>query len=728
MGVIQARFGAAGYNGGMDFTCGQQSGNSSWIYWNQWIDKAPGYSGPWGTSGTASAYTPGCGPCNGNAGGDFTAGGTGGHRFVVNSGGTWVGHDGNGDLYVTYGSVITNSYMGTSHPADGGEWAARIPEAPGQVPWVGNFTNVTPTSVTFSWGAAGRGHGDIDAYLWRILNAAGNQELYRIQGGVFYSDDTADNYTLTPGTTYLFQVQAHNRDGWGAWSPTASVQTIVSTPPGIVISPSPSGRSATLTMTSPGGVSGVNRYDIEQRLGSAGAVTKYSTTTNTYTVDGLTPGATYEWRVSALVGTYQSPWSAWTPQQQPNPSTSPGDYFDGSTAATPDQTYAWTGTANASTSQALGKGVEGWLAFGAAGAAGATGAVARVSDPRVPGGQSFGARVTFFSDAMTPGFVAGTVATATQGADVTEAATYTGSIYVKPSRPQLLAARIQWTKMDGTTGISASNGTPVLAPAGVWTRLVVTDVAPPLSEWAGVRAIDVTGAGWSFWKGGETLVLDGAMLSLGAYATDYFDGSFAATSTYAYEWVDPDKPNASPSTRTKSEEDPADLLLDPSCPPVPSAPRPPTVLDSCITETGVWRRYFAEIGGQEVPDWSSVLPTFTLKTKGVAEQQVRIRVYPNPFGYSVDQVDTSNWCSEQIISYMPANSTFTLDAEIQRVFADVAGGHGSLSADHLLYGSGGTPASWPELSCGTTYLVSFDTALEAPAGNLGYEITLTRKL
>lgn len=532
---------------------------------------------------------------------------------------------------------------------------------------------------------------------------------------------------LIPGTTHYARSRGSNAVGWSGWSGTSSAVTLPAVAPGMVVTPSPSGLSATLTMTAPGGVSGVTKYDIERRIGT-GAATPYTTTSNTYTVDGLTPGVTYQWRSAAWIGSYQSPWTTWVSALQPNPSTSPGDYFDGSTAATDDQTYVWTGAVNGSTSQALGKGVEGWLAFGAAGAAGATGVVARVSDPRIPGGQSFGARVTFFSDATGAGFVAGTVASATQGADVTQAATYTGSIYVKPSRPQLLAARIQWTKLDGTTGISAVDGTPVLAPAGVWTRLVVTAEAPPLAEWAGVRVIDVTGTGWATWKGGDTLTLDGAMLSLGAYATEYFDGSFADGNGYTYDWVDPKKPNASPSTRTAKTSNPIDLLLDPSCPPVPSAPRPPVVLDSCITETGVWRRYFAEIPGAEVPDWSSVLPTFTLQTKGVAEQQVRIRVYPNPFSYPIESVDTSNWCSEQIISYMPANSTFTLDAEIQRVFADVAGGHGSMSADHLLYGSGGTPASWPELSCGTSYLVSFDTALEAPAGNLDYGITLTRKV
>lgn len=584
-----------------------------------------------------------------------------------------------------------------------------------------------PTTTTLRYRFSGNCDGGSGITGWQAqiaTDAAFTKNLQTVS-----SSGTTVFTGLIPGTTHYARSRGSNAVGWSGWSGTSSATTLPAVAPGMAVSSSPSGLSATVTLSSPGGVTGVDHYAIQMSPVPPGLITDYITTTNTYSVSGLTPGAIYQWRSSAFIGTYQSPWTGWLQVKQLNPSTSPGDYFDGSTPATADQTYAWTGTPDNSTSTATGVGVAGWLAFAAGGATGLTGVIARVSDPRVPGGQSFAARATFFSSATAAGFVAGTSASATTGADVAPTVTYTGSIYVKPSRAQLLAARIQWNKLDGTTSTGVSTGTPVLAPAGAWTRLTVTAAAPALSEWAGVGVIDVAGTGWSAWKGGESLTMDGAMLSLGDYATEYFDGSFTDGGGYTYDWVDPKKPNASPSTRSYASANPADLLIDPDCPPVPSPPRPPAIADPCVDSVGVWRRYYAEIPATGVSDWLDTLPSFTLKTFGLAERQVRIRIYANPFGYPLTEVDTTSWCGEQIVSYIPASTTMTLDGEIQRVFASVAGGP-TTPADHLLYGTGGTPASWPVLSCGMSYMVSFDTPLGGatpPAGNLAVDIDLTRR-
>jgi hypothetical protein len=111
------------------------------------------------------------------------------------------------------------------------------------------------------------------------------------------------------------------------------------------------------------------------------------------------------------------------------------------------------------------------------------------------------------------------------------------------------------------------------------------------------------------------------------------------------------------------------------------------------------------------------VPTLEIASGAYAARQVRVRYHPNPFDYSVEQVDTTTWCAEQIISYLPASSVMTLDGVTQRAWAEVKGGVAQ-SADHLLYGTNGQPATWPILSCGISYVISLEVPIDAPEGNI----------
>src|SRR5690606_33389332 len=103
------------------------------------------------------------------------------------------------------------------------------------------------------------------------------------------------------------------------------------------------------------------------------------------------------------------------------------------------------------------------------------------------------------------------------------------------------------------------------------------------------------------------------------------------------------------------------------------------------------------------------------------------RVYRNPDALDPASFPATDWEAEQIVSYIPASTVLTLDGVAQRVWAEVNGGE-PISADRLLYGSGGGPASWPVLSCGTAYLLSFDVPLDAPEGNLSVDVALTTRM
>lgn len=270
-------------------------------------------------------------------------------------------------------------------------------------------------------------------------------------------------------------------------------------------------------------------------------------------------------------------------------------------------------------------------------------------------------------------------------------------------------------------------------PGDVWTRIAAGAVAPSGAVRAIVRVIDVDGTGWSTWKGGDTLDLDAAMLTLTAEEFPYFDGSTLPNETYIYEWLG--TAHASTSKRTTIAEGgtlsaEADLLrgrsiLDPNCLP-PAPPRPPVVDNICITETGIWRRYFIKIPAAEVSDWLDAVPTFEIVTTDLEMSQARIRVYANPDDLAPEAVNTSQWISEQIVAYIPKHTVFTIDGVHQRVWAEVNKGE-ALSADHLLYGSNGAPPTWPTLSCGISYAVSLDLPVEIQQGDSRLHAYLTTR-
>lgn len=574
----------------------------------------------------------------------------------------------------------------------------------------------TGMRVRFSGNGDG-GSGIVGWELWRATDAAFTQNVSSVvsSGTTVYTDES-------PGITYFYKSRGRNAIGLGAFSGVVSQSTLPATAPGMAITPTISGNGATVVLSPPGGITGVTKYTVERRdTGTSSPVSSVDSETNTVPYSGLTPGKSYEWRASAWYGTYQSPFTAWTARVQPNPNTNPGNYFDGSTPLTPALTYSWVGVAGKSESIATGVTPLNWRDFATgAAASGGTGAVFRAT-----GGQqgAWAARAQFFTDATAAGFELGQLAGTGAWSDVDPLSHYYGSIGAWPSRQQRLRAVIKWYDIAGLF-ISDSVGTPAVCNPGAFTRLLVDADAPANAQWGNTVVEDVTGTGWATWKGGDWLHGDAIMLSLQA-PYDYFDGDTPDTDLYNYSWTG--APNASESVRAPlSTVIAVDPLLDPDCAPIPAAPRPPVIIDDCIEEASLWRRYVSIIPAEEVADWQSTLPTLELRTLGQPERQVRIRIYANPFGYDSSQLDAESYCSEQIISYLPPNTTFTIDGELERAFAEVNGGQ-PLSADHLLYGTGGGPATWPDLSCGIQYLISVDVPPDSLAGNLKTTISLTRR-
>lgn len=646
---------------------------------------------------------------------------SGGYSFNAPAGGpigeTWLG---GGSYNVgAVGSTVCAGYFNsdTSGAGYGGvsgsQSVATTPPPPTNNP--GTPDQITTRGMRYQFTDAGSGGSPIIRWEYECWPTGGAPT------GVGTTPGTTIRNDLLPGTEWNWHGRGVNALGPGGWNATVKGTTLAASASTMAVAPSLQGTSSVLTPTLDATMPAVSTWLVDRRLtGTTAPVTSYSFSTTTYTVTDLVQGAVYEWRVAARLVqngvTYTSPYSAWQAVQQPNPNTNPGTYFDGSTTSTPDVTYRWDGTTNNSPSRATMKAVAGWAVT--AGASGATVQLARQGGGR---SQQRSAQMVVHADATA----AGVDIAMTTRAEVAERGIYWASIYVQlPTRSQLLAVSIRWYNAGGTV-ISTTPGVAALVASnpGQWTRVVGTGTAPSGAVSAELHLTDVTGTGWAAWLGGDVMVVDDAMIALGFY--DYFDGNTMASPSARYEWLG--SPNASASASYPLDPtDEGDPLADPDCPPVPSAPLPPQIDDDCIDEVGTWRRYWAIIPREEVREWLAVVPTLYLTTGSLPARQVRIRVYANPDQLPPDQFVPGDWEAEQIISFMPADTQLTLDGVSNRVWASV-GGAAPIPADRLLYGTGGGPASWPLLRCGTAYLLAFDVPLDAPDGNLSTQVTLTTR-
>lgn len=716
--------------GGTVGVANNSNGMNTEIRW--WTSDDPGnnrslvYSELWARRNSATTYGNG-GWCLWIAGvqgcwNGYRSIGTGWTYIMGHS--VWVGHNADGGQAAWMD--VSGGIAGTSWTSTWGGFTAYLANYV-VLPYAPQNVRVRPDSVTttsFGVDYTRNSHDAIreDQALWALDSGFANV-VWDDRGPAGYTNPSGIT-PLAPGTLHYVKIRSRTDAGWGPWSATVSQTTLPAVAPGLTVVANPSGTSAVLTFSPPGGVTGVSFYRWFRRVqGQTDEVSGDSATTPK-TVDGLVPGTVYEWRATAFFGTYESPSTGWIAVQQPNPNTSPGDYFDGDTPDKPDADYVWDGEPGGSSTSVLAEGIDGWVTFNGGHTAGATGATHRtqggatLEDGAIAGEHA--ARVVFWSDTTEPGFSQGTMS----NVDVVPGGTYYGSLYVFPSKAKLLFSQLIWYDAGGNW-VGVVGGLQVMAPANQWTRLpAAVGVAPANGEFAAVRVGDagVAGVDWEPWRGGDTLVLDAAMVTLGGQIP-YFDGDTVDTTTADHIWEG--EPHASISRIDISADTVTDPLADPDCPKPPPAPRPPVVTDACIVEVGTWQRYWAVIPEAVVTEWLVMVPTILLKIGGFPARQVRVRLYPNPDNATPEGF-TGDWSSEQIVSYLPANSAMLIDGVDQRVWATVAGGQ-RLRADHLLYGTGGTPATWPVLACGIGYLASFDVPVDAPVGNLEVEIALTQR-
>lgn len=381
-------------------------------------------------------------------------------------------------------------------------------------------------------------------------------------------------------------------------------------------------------------------------------------------------------------------------------STTLVDYFSGSTPSTFDWEYRWTGTSTRSTSTARS------LAAGALPAGGSLDA----GSVQILAGQADTMPLLGQVDHI------GQTDTTNTQLKVSAGVTYTASLYIRPSR--LATGRVSaiWYNSAGTA-ISTSYGSWTPLAANSWTRVHVTGQAPATAVSVHVfSTVNAVGVGQDAGaRVGDKVWWGDALLEQSPSVLTYFDGSMpdVGTST-VYAWTG----TANASTSTLSSLIPAQSfpVLDPDCAVVPAPPRPDPVDVSCLDTPSQWIRYDALIPAAEIPVWRDAVPVVRITTEALAARQIRVRFYPNEFSAPIEGLDQCEFCGEFVVSYVPPNSTLTIDGIRRTAYVTGKNTSARQTATHLLYASDGGPMTWPELTCGLAYSVTLDVSPSSVVG------------
>jgi hypothetical protein len=264
--------------------------------------------------------------------------------------------------------------------------------------------------------------------------------------------------------------------------------------------------------------------------------------------------------------------------------------------------------------------------------------------------------------------------------------------------------------MTVTILVSARNNTStgplvsktVALKKGRWTR-VASDVYPDATSSYNLLTAIVRATGL---KAGDVLDYT-AMMLVGTTnpAQPFFFGGTPVSKDYSYAWAS--TAGSSISRRTVVPQISQAFLLDPNLPVIPSPPRPPAVAPT-IPAGQLWQRYYSAIPASDVALWADSIPVLELignRTQPL--RNVRVRFYPNPFGYPAEQIDVNSYCGEFMISYLPKDTRMVVDGISRGAMVQV-GAAEPMVADQLVLSSKGGPVAWPEMSCAIPYVMTVD--------------------
>jgi hypothetical protein len=210
-------------------------------------------------------------------------------------------------------------------------------------------------------------------------------------------------------------------------------------------------------------------------------------------------------------------------------------YFDGNTTGVNDTTFAWTGTANNSSSTEQSN---------------AAVSVRRnlAANPNIELNNTTigGARMTFALDATTKYFgnqsLSATVNSAAgiqyidaQLYPVTAGLPYTASVYLfmPLTNSSDRSVRIELHPHTGTGYLPRMDGTlNISVPRGQWVRITASGTAPATAVSVLMRLVPTTTLALN-----DVMIVDGYLLEQSNTFGEYFDGNFGNSSDYDYRWA-----------------------------------------------------------------------------------------------------------------------------------------------------------------------------------------------
>lgn len=156
------------------------------------------------------------------------------------------------------------------------------------------------------------------------------------------------------------------------------------------------------------------------------------------------------------------------------------------------------------------------------------------------------------------------------------------------------------------------------------------------------------------------------------------------------------------------------FINDPYFTAITPPPKAPVVAPPNILDISSWRRRTVPVPLTVTQRWGRTVPVVTVDAHSRALQQVRLRFYRRTVN-----LQGCDYEGEFLISYLPPNSTMTLNAITKEARVTLPDGT-TVPGEHLLYGSDGLPFMWPTLSCRDAYTFVVDMM----PGNTDLVVTL----
>ncbi|AFM10395.1 hypothetical protein PIS_006 [Saccharomonospora phage PIS 136] len=166
---------------------------------------------------------------------------------------------------------------------------------------------------------------------------------------------------------------------------------------------------------------------------------------------------------------------------------------------------------------------------------------------------------------------------------------------------------------------------------------------------------------------------------------------------------DPDNPDCLPGANAPMPGCVADEL----CPPPPPPPRVPAATANCVCLPLTVVRQCFDIPADMVPSWLDAALRIEVSSGNAPLRNLSIRVWENPLGRTPEELDDCATLGVYYVTYVPANSTLTIDGVTESSEMHCPG-FARTDAATTVYGAGAGPLEHITLSCGVTHTICAD--------------------